>query len=348
MTTDRDELGRRLLAAADTVDDSDWDDVLKRAGTEAQPAGGRTRPARPSLRGGGFLVAAAAVVAIGVFVATEGGGSSGVPSASAAAVLDQAAVNTRQYGLPDAIPAGEFWYQEYVARTGTGRTAGSIEKWISRTGSGRWRMTGSFSLDVRFPSASWRGAQTHSHVHLPTQGPWQPYPITGRGLTYQQMLKLPIDPETLLRLLAPRSSTPADLDDQIAFENVAGLLQQPALPAGLRAGLFRALARVPGVQNLGTTTVQGQPGVIVGQLQAGTLQEVIVNPRTGLLLAGRAFRHATVTRTGATSTARGTLIGDTTLVASGLVDSVSKRTAKICWSTRSTASRCQTLDAPSH
>jgi SEC-C motif len=54
---------------------------------------------------------------------------------------------------------------------------------------------------------------------------------------------------------------------------MAGMLVQPALPAPLRAGLFRPLALVAGAKVIGRTTVAGRPVVIVGQLTAGMLTE---------------------------------------------------------------------------
>ncbi|HEY3764757.1 MAG TPA: hypothetical protein VGL44_06325, partial [Gaiellales bacterium] len=250
-------------------------------------------------------------VAVTVILFTGGASVDNTPAAAdAATVLDQAAARTLLHGLRGEIPAAKFWYQRYVIRT-RGQAQASSEKWLSRTGSGRWRLTGRAAIDARFPTASWAGATTHSHIHFLNRGPWQAYSLTGRQLSYRQMLRLTTSPRALLRVLAPKAGTPRLFRNLTAFENVAGMLVQPALPAPLRAGLFRALALVGGARVLGRTTVAGQPAVIIGQLTAGMLTEMLVNPKDGVWLEGRTLVH-------------GKVVSDVRLVASGLVDSTSQ------------------------
>jgi hypothetical protein len=117
-------------------------------------------------------------------------------------------------------------------------------------------------------------------------------------LTYQQVLHFPTDPTAVLRFLA--AAEPAGSD---ALDSITSLLTQvPLLPAA-RAALFRALAKIPGIQYLGPTRDPlGRAGVAVAINRAATERiftingptngpgvhlrsELIFNPQTAGLLA---------------------------------------------------------------
>jgi hypothetical protein len=323
-----DELGRRLMAAATSIHDPDWDEVVTRAGRMRS----ENEPIR-KVRRLGYVIVASAAACVAAVLVVNGGGGAGVSSASGATFLKQVALRAGSHGLIGAIPPGEFWYQRYTARVGGQKRIDRVEKWLSSTGAGRLNMSGPVAVDATFPSASWAHAKTSSRINLPSTGLWQPYPITGEQLSYQQMLKLPTDPEKLQRLLAPSANADPQERNYVEFSNLTGLLSQPALPGRLRAGLYEALALVPGVQRLGSTRVDGTRGVVIGEFSHGSLSEITVEPRIGLLLEVRVLTHATIEGSSTSKPIHGRVIVDSLLTASGIVTSVKTRTDQICWPT---------------
>jgi hypothetical protein len=322
-----------LIAALTPTHDPDWDEVIARAATMRSEQDPMRKLRRHNGRRFGYVLGAGVAACVAAVLVVNGGGGAGVASASGATFLKQVAVRARTHGLRGEIPRGEFWYQRYTARVRGQRRIDRVEKWLSNRGSGRLNMTGPVAVDATFPSASWAHAKTSSAVNLPSTGLWQPYPITGKQLSYRQMLDLPTNPRKLRRLLAPSASADPREHDYVEFTNITGLLSQPALPRSLRAGLYGALATVPDIQRLGSTRVAGTRGVLIGEFSHGSLTEITIEPRTGLLLEVRELTHATIEQSGTSRSVHGRVITDAVLTASGMVRSDTKRTDQICWPT---------------
>ena len=94
------------------------------------------------------------------------------------------------------------------------------------------------------------------------------------------------------------------------FEQLGDALREsPAAPA-LRAGLYRALALVPGIELLGARSdSRGRAGTAVAFTAGGRRSELIFDPATGDMLAEQTV--VTDPRRARLPLAAGTVIGDT-------------------------------------
>ncbi len=178
------------------------------------------------------------------------------------------------------MPKGKFLWQKM------GLGAGSRQIWIAADGSGRLLIApahGFGRMDERFSGPDWSTA-TPARPHLPQSGPWQPYPFGGRQLTYEQMLALPRSAPALLQIAAGTSRYGA-------FEQLATLLVQPAVPSSLTRAIYQALAGLPGTKNLGTSTVGGRTVAVIGQKWHSYLWTLAIDPKTGETLRIQYIAH---------------------------------------------------------
>ena len=111
-------------------------------------------------------------------------------------------------------------------------------------------------------------------------------PPSLRYPTPEYLAGLPTDPVRLLALLrraAEAEGNPKSSTDRIVFQIVGDLFEQgdPIIPATLRAGLYRSIASMPGVQRLdGQTDLGGRRGVAVGFAEGGQRQDILLDPTT--------------------------------------------------------------------
>jgi hypothetical protein len=79
--------------------------------------------------------------------------------------------------------------------------------------------------------------------------------------------------------------------DEDNFVRIVDLLRSGLVPADLRAGLYEALALIPGVNSTdGVANLDGKVGVAIGRtewLRGGSRQEIIIDPTTGLVIGER-------------------------------------------------------------
>jgi hypothetical protein len=143
---------------------------------------------------------------------------------------------------------------------------------------------------------------TPKHCVLRTAGaPPQAMPAArygpGLGLTAAQLQRLPSSPQRLLALIRARAATGAGLSRD-PWELGFPLLVAP-VPPEIRATVYRALALLPGVRRLGSERVGGRTGVALARrvrVAGATVERVIVvDPKTGSLLAARATVNGRVT-----------------------------------------------------
>lgn len=105
-----------------------------------------------------------------------------------------------------------------------------------------------------------------------------------RHPTPEYLAGLPTDPAQLLALLRRTAKAEGNTKwstDKIVFQIVGDLFAQadPILPAALRAGLYRALALIPGIQRIaGQTDFGGRRGVAVGFAEGGQRQDILLDP----------------------------------------------------------------------
>lgn len=79
--------------------------------------------------------------------------------------------------------------------------------------------------------------------------------------------------------------------DEDNFERILTVLRTGIVPAPQRAGLYEALALIPGVTSTdGVANLDGETGVAIGRTEAlrgGLRSEIIVDPTTGLVIGER-------------------------------------------------------------
>lgn len=121
-------------------------------------------------------------------------------------------------------------------------------------------------------------------------GPGMPAPsVRPPSLRYptpEYLAGLPTDPTRLLALLRQAAKAEGDTKsstDKIAFQIVGDLFEQgdPIIPAALRAGLYRAIALMPGIQRIeGQTDLGGRRGIALGFAEGGQRQDILLDPTT--------------------------------------------------------------------
>ncbi len=78
--------------------------------------------------------------------------------------------------------------------------------------------------------------------------------------------------------------------DENNFVRITDILRMGLIPADLRAGLYKALALIPGVNASEQANFDGKVGVAIGRtepLRAGQRAEMIIDPTTGLVIGER-------------------------------------------------------------
>lgn len=102
----------------------------------------------------------------------------------------------------------------------------------------------------------------------------------------------------------------ASIDEDV-WVRMTDLLRTGEVPADLRAALYKAIALIPGVQLIDDhAALDGRTGVALGRVEPtrGTRPEIIIDPRTGLLIGER-----TVTLIQRGEIPPGTVIGSTSV-----------------------------------
>jgi RNA polymerase sigma-70 factor (ECF subfamily) len=278
------------------------------------------RSASPPVRGRllglvGLVAAAAVALALWAFAA-----SSTEPSAAAAELEKLAEIAAR---VPSAPPGpGQYLY---VKSTGVSESIGVVqggascvehtpstdESWIGADGTGEQRSVAGTPM---FTSAADRAVcqrlgMARSPVGVPQTTWFAPGCLSG---TYTQSgQNLSTDPATLLQQMRRIDGGP--LTPAEDFTHVGDFLRGTALPAAVRAALYRAAATIPGVRLLGTVLDHaGRSGIGVAYPQTGGgLDELILDPRTSALIAEQ------------TVDASGTVTDWTVYLRSEIVDSLS-------------------------
>lgn len=115
------------------------------------------------------------------------------------------------------------------------------------------------------------------------------------------LARQPRDPDALLAVLrndplfdhAPRNALERAREkvmskDEIAFGRITRVLESGFAPADLRAALYQAARRIPGIQLLGdVTTLDGRPGRAIGYTGVGQRLDIIISPTTGDSIGSR-------------------------------------------------------------
>jgi hypothetical protein len=240
-----------------------------------------TRTARPARRLT-VLVAVTAIVAAGLVAVLVPHGGTGqvtrlvVPRVHVAALELAAETAARQ--SPDGVPGpGQYLYSkmEMSGVTGSAVPPGTAtaQAWLDFDGTGHYQ--------ERFCDPGC-GRQQGS-VHAASR----PYALWGFPLiSPKNAASLPTSPTALLtslRFYATHvfSSYPGYL----GIVEDAGSFLAAAAPPPVRAALYRAVSKVPGIEDLGRVTDRlGRAGQAFGLTQGGLREEIIYDPATSAVL----------------------------------------------------------------
>jgi hypothetical protein len=232
-----------------------------RAALVARASRRRRRSRRPVLA---LVLAAASALAV-VTMDLGGGGSEGVPIASAE-VLERAAAAAE--GRPFTPPRDHQWI--YMENRVLGATR---QEWRRADGAGMAYLDDSGELHVEIMRAD------------PAHG--RPAKLLFDG--YRELAALPTDPDALLRWAYRRAENitgagVTEHGDVYAIFN--GMLRGNLLPPELEAAIFRALKRVPNV-TVEAIEVDGRPALAVAQTEDWLREELLLDRETFRYLGER-------------------------------------------------------------
>jgi hypothetical protein len=204
-------------------------------------------------------------------------------------------VKTRELPTETTVAGGEAWsvyepktQEEWIAEDGSGRvrTVEDPPRWVGPKDREAWEAAGR----VRFLAHGWASHTDEEEVPAGHFHAW----LGGGGA----LSEIPTDPTALAawlenRVKDPRADAGAGNGFSIAVRTltlVADLLNNPLATPELRAALYEAEGRIPGIEYLGEVTDQiGRRGVAVGAESANsgapTLYSLIFDPRTSQVLA---------------------------------------------------------------
>ena len=106
----------------------------------------------------------------------------------------------------------------------------------------------------------------------------------------QEIRGLPRDGQALIDHFNSEYQGGSASRDEDNFVRITDLLRTGLMPADLRAGLYKALALIPGVNASEQSNFDGKPGIAIGRsepLRAGQRDEIIIDPDTGLVIGER-------------------------------------------------------------
>jgi hypothetical protein len=236
--------------------------------------------------------AAAAVIALTSGTVTP-------PPASAAEALRRVAAVAAQ--APAPVPRDDQFYYVKTRATWLSMFAGEDpqhehaatlvehdrEIWLSvdRPGQLRDKVVGSRPLT----GADTGRKQSADGAPQAPNGRMEPlhhYLLGSERLTRAQLLAFPTDPRTIYDRLRARTGGRGNSPAGEVFTEIGDALRESPAPAALRAGLYGALALVPGIELVGTVKDSaGRPGTAVAFTENGTRRELIFDPATSELLA---------------------------------------------------------------
>lgn len=252
---------------------------------------GQVTPLRHPHRGRRVLLATAAA-SVGMLVV--GQLSVTVQSAHAAGLLRSAAEQSTAFVDPDPGP-GQYLlvHKEGSWFGGYANEAGGTEAYMAEQ-----------RIDVYVPDdpedewvldREWGAAGPH-RAHAETiraqDGEFYGGPWTAEW-TEPELTALPRDGQALLDVFDAQYRGGSASRNEDNFVRITDLLKTGLVPADLRAGLYEALALIPGVDaSKQQATLEGELGIAIGRtepLRLGMRQEIIIDPDTGLVIGERSL-----------------------------------------------------------
>jgi hypothetical protein len=252
-----------------------------------------------------LALSGAVAVAVGLAVALSLRGGAANPSSAAAAVLQRAADAAAAAGSPWQLRPGEYWYvKSYETSAGAQVADPSVrggirvivdalttterQVWISvdRPGLDVRRITRAITFLSAAARQQWiRDGRPHQ-VPLTTR--WQ-LPPDDFIQPYRQLLALPSNVDALWRMLEryAGNGSPTSRHAEM-FTEIGDLLREQPIPPKVRAALYVAATRIPGIEMVGMTRDGvGRRALAVGFTYGGIRQELLFDPHTYVLLGER-------------------------------------------------------------
>ncbi len=246
---------------------------------------------------GGLVVAGVAAAAIAL---TSGAGSGRLTPAPATAAQALRAVAAVAAQTDAPVPQDDqyfyvrsdaTWESDAIGAGGTTITLDHHVRqiWLSVDRPGRL-------IDriesVRALTATGLGAATapsgESAGGVMAMAPIHHYFIGDERLGRAGLLAFPTDPATIYERLRSRVGDRGNSTAGEVFTEIGDALRESPAPPKLRAGLYGALALVPGIELVGPTQDGvGRTGLAVAFTENGTRRELVFDPRTSELLAER-------------------------------------------------------------
>ncbi|MET3175955.1 UNVERIFIED_ORG: hypothetical protein ABIB52_003828 [Arthrobacter sp. UYCu721] len=234
------------------------------------------------------VVLTMAAASVGVIVLGQTNMS--IQSAHAAGLLRSAAEQTMAFSDPTPGP-GEYLRVHTHANWLVGRSdaagndmfsmnAQTIDVYVPGDPSRDW------VLDRDWGAIAPRPGQKDT-IHAP-DGEF--YGIPWTVIDKQELMGLPREGKALIEHFNAQYQGGSASRDEDNFVRITDLLRSGLVPADLRAGLYEALALIPGVNAGEQTNFDGKPGISIGRsepLRAGQRDEIIIDPATGLVIGER-------------------------------------------------------------
>ncbi|RAM37211.1 CU044_5270 family protein [Arthrobacter globiformis] len=260
-----------------------------------------------------FVSAAAALIVGGIVVADVVRPGAPGATAEAAEVLNNAAAATIRTSDPVLGP-GQYLKIETQELTGGGAqtadgrevnwqetTAGQVYVPANRDGEWVWNREPRVPLESSTDEAkalaaeiaardSYRPAGQPSSVGIvraPGGAFYGNEPTAIIGTPLKDAGNLPKDPRALLDLIYERTKGAGKTPDSEAFVTIADGLRTGAVPAELRAALYKAAALIPGVTlSDRQATIDGRTGTAIGipSPDGAARTDIIIDPASGLVI----------------------------------------------------------------
>jgi hypothetical protein len=313
------------------------DDATVRSGRDAlarRIGDGPQVRVRRSRRRLGVALAGAGAVALGAIFGLDSGGVH--RDLTAAQALERVArVAAKQPERRTFVRPGQYWYVRsrtaYLTTVGDQPSYSAItpsirEIWLGNRG-GRLDEHGSkpIFLGPR-DKARWKAhgrPDLRRNNVMPLGGDSAIVAFGSRNLTFKELRRLPTEPDALYAEIKQAAGKAGPGPRQEAFTVIGDLLREAPVPPNVRAALYRAAARIPGVRLIGEVRDPiGRKGLAVALTANDTRRELIFDPDDSTLLAER---EVLIHRVKWIDAPAGSDIGSAAYVESGVVDSTHER-----------------------
>ncbi|MBC9718659.1 anti-sigma factor [Streptomyces sp. TRM66268-LWL] len=319
--------GRRALLKEHLLNE-----IRQEATRSAQPRPARRKWLRPAFAGPALAGTLALAVVGGVALMGGDGGGTGAPGGqavpqgapqSAAQLLDRVATVASKEDLGE-LRDDQYAYIKTKAAWGESEMCSPL-----KLGPVRER-------EAWVPVSADRAGVFRTDAGKPVESMERPTPGIPSNTYYRHLETLPTDPDKMLDWLH-KASEGGKSEDQNTFTLVGDLVRESLVPPKVAAALYRAAAKIPGVELVpNATDAIGRKGIAVGRIdeQSGHRQELIFDKTSYTYLGergvltkdgdGGSVTEADGTEKQCPGTPAGTVTANTAVLERKVVDSAPK------------------------